>query len=383
MENQEEKEKEIAKVGEAFSKGLESDMDAEAERIRTQTLPKNEESNLGGAGAGEKTAEELAKEKEVASKEEVVDENFSWADAGKKEPLAEKPAEFKVLSADEISKLPEAEKKVYEEKLSKNIPTFDFATVSKEIGLQLTEEPKDLTTFTKLLKDNYEKVNKENEQLRSLTLTNGVNEEIQVLTELKDKNDEDVVRNDLRIQKMPDAEITEYLNQAKESGTIVLKAKEIRNAINNVIKKKREDLVANLGKPTAKQLEEEAENVKALQEFQDIITKTETMFGFKIGLTEEEKKRVQAEHYAYVQSGQYAREIYATHESLLQASWLWRFKNVILKAEYNKGFQKGKAEILGDVKEPELGTTNRHREPIVNNGSAMNEQQAKAFADGL
>lgn len=333
-----------------------------SEVIEEKKTGEEEKGAGGGTGGGEDKGEAL-----------------SWNQLMEEENPGGGGEEFKPLSAEEVAKLSPEEKKTYDEKLTQNLSTFDFKAVSTELGFPA--EVNDLSTFTKTLKEHVKQIEKEKEQLKELTKTSGVNEQISHLITLRDAEDEDVVRNDLKIRKMPDTEIEDYIKGAKENNTLVLKAKEVRTEINNVIKFKREELAANAGKPDPVEV---AKYKKDLEDFKGVIDKTETMFGFKIADSDDKLKTVRDSHYEYVASGKFASEIYATHENLMEASWLWKNRKVILKAMQNNGFQKGKAEILKHIKEPDTESVKRFNEARKpGEEGTFTAQDASDFADGI
>jgi hypothetical protein len=91
------------------------------------------------------------------------------------------------------------------------------------------------------------------------------------------------------------------------------------------------------------------------------------MFGFKMAKDPESLKQVQQGHAEYIKSGKFMDDVFANDESLAEAAWFVRNKKVIINAIANKNLQKGKQSILDDIREPEVVSPQRFRDPEGSN----------------
>jgi regulator of replication initiation timing len=149
-----------------------------------------------------------------------------------------------------------------------------------------------------------------------------------------------------------------------DNGLLEIEAKKIRNTIDKAIVGEQNKETQSTVDADAKQQQEHAESVKQLEEH---ISKTDTMFGFKMAKDEESLKQVQQGHAKYITSGKFLDDVFESQESLAEAAWFVKNKSVIIKAIANKNLQKGKQAVLDDIREPEVVSPQRFRDPEGSN----------------
>jgi len=106
-----------------------------------------------------------------------------------------------------------------------------------------------------------------------------------------------------------------------------------------------------------------AGKIAADKRFKEEMDKHEEIFGFKISNKPENVQKVRDEHYKYVTSGAFLQDIVKDDKSLMEASYLWKNREILMKALVNKGVNTGKKEILDKIKQPEIPGTTRILSP--------------------
>jgi hypothetical protein len=236
---------------------------------------------------------------------------------------------------------------------NKNV-NFDFKSIAKELGLG--EDVADAETFKTKVKE----IVKVNEQARSLTISNEVQSVINNLETFKALTDEELVTKDLILQKFTPEEAKDVVDTYKENNTLKIEAVKIRKFIDSEIGKQKQ-IAAE--KVKSKETKQEIDIDNERKEFKSLLDKTETMFGFKIADTPEKMQEIRNKHYEYVTNRKFLEEVFESQQSLLEASWLWRNRKIILNAVQNKGHQLGKKEILDRIQNPEVKIPMRNIDP--------------------
>jgi len=227
-----------------------------------------------------------------------------------------------------------------------------YKKVADELGL----EAQSLDDLKKTLED----IQKENEELREAKLSGVTNESVQKLESYKSKSDEDLVRLELKKQGFNDEEINRAVDRYIDNDALWIEAKKIRNTIDNAIKREQETVLDTQKNAQAMQEKERVEAVESLTKY---INEQDTMFGLKMAKDDESLKSVRNEHVNYITSGDFWGDITKNNENLSQAAWLWKNKDVILKALGGREFNKGRQEILNDIGNPDIPGTTRHKDP--------------------
>lgn len=223
-----------------------------------------------------------------------------------------------------------------------------FLSFANEVGLDV-ESKEDFVNKLKALEE-------ENEKLRQNQGSGVTNEKITNLSGLKDKTDEDLVRLDLEKQGFTEEEVNEAIDTFIDSGLLGIEAKKIRKTIDRAIDNERKKEIQSNVDEEAMLEQQRQQSIKELGEH---INKSETMFGFKMAKNEEELHKVREGHLKYITSGKFLNDITSNNESLSEAAWLWKNKDVILNAMRNSGVSRGKSEILNEITNAEVNTSKR------------------------
>lgn len=294
-------------------------------------------------------------EEEVEAKaEDTDDEVIEWAGYDEDE-VEKKDEKVEDKVADKVDNESSTEEK---QEIKSSLTKEQFQSFAEEIGLNVGSVDE--------LKQAILDLEKENEDLRNNTGTkSGTNEKIDRLSNLKAKSDEELIRLDLKSQGFSEEEINDAVDTYIDSNLLKIEAKKIRSTIDKSINAEQETLTRTKIESEATSKKQYEDSVKALTEH---IGKTETMFGLKIAKDAESLPKVQQGHLKYITSGNYLNDITKDNQSMIESAWLWKNRETILKAFKNAGIQKGKEEILNDIKEPEVSNTQRFKGPESGDG---------------
>lgn len=311
---------------------------------------------------------EEVKDEKVKTKEEDDDgeDSFEWAnydeedvdDGGKKDEPNETPeAKETRIAAEKLA----LENKANENKGNDNKSSLtddQFKAFATEIGLEVTS-PKEL-------KEAIIKLEEELDSYRNGVETKNVtNDKITRLSNLKAKTDEELLRLDLAQQKFTEEEIQESIDTYMDNGLLKIEAKKIRATIDKAINAEQENITKSKLETESMTQKQQEESVIALKEH---IGKTETMFGLKMAKDAASLVKVQEGHFKYISSGKFLEEITKDSDSLSQVAWLWKNREVIMRAKANAGVQKGREEILNDIGNVDVANVNRFKGPKDSDG---------------
>lgn len=241
-----------------------------------------------------------------------------------------------------------------------------FKTVAEELGLRFENIDE--------MKEHLVMLEEENNKLRTSSGSSATNDKIVRLQKLTEKSDEDLLRLSLEKEGFEGQELDDAVDRYIDNGLVDIEAKKIRNTIDNAIVSEQNKETQLKVESDAKQQKKHEESVKALGEH---IDKTKTMFGFAMAKDENALGKVQKAHHKYITSGKFMEDVFKDNTSLTEAAWLWKNKEVIMKAVANKSLQQGKKAILDDIGEPEVINTQRFKDP-----KGSNEFDPKAFTYG-
>jgi len=232
------------------------------------------------------------------------------------------------------------------------IPSTDgFKAVADELGLKFETVDE--------LKQHLINVEEENNKLRASSGSGATNETVTKLTNLKNKDSEELVRLSLEKQGFTGEELTDAVDKYIDNGMLEIEAKKIRNTIDNAIVSEQNKITQSTVEADAMQQKEHDESVRKLGEH---ISKTETMFGLSIAKDKESLAKVQQGHLKYISSGKFMEDVFKDDASLSEAAWFVKNKDTIIKAISNKSLQQGKQAILDDIGEPEVINTQRFKD---------------------
>jgi len=241
-----------------------------------------------------------------------------------------------------------------------------FQAFAEEIGLE-AKTPKEFKEALIELESTVETLEARNKELEEKLSNSGAvtNEKVTKLNNLKSKEDEELVRLDLKQQGFSDEDIEEAIDTYTDNNLLGIEAKKIRKTIDRAITNEQKHIAQSTQEANAKQEQEREESVKLLTEH---IKNTKTMFGMKIAKDDASLEKVQKGHLKYITSGNYLNDILKDSESLSQSAWLWKNKDVIIKAIGSENFNKGKESILNDIGNPEVSRTQRFKGPDSDDG---------------
>lgn len=219
-----------------------------------------------------------------------------------------------------------------------------FSVFSEELGL--TAKTKD--EFTESIK----KIVEENEKLKKNYPKS--NEKIDTFEKLINLDDKELVKQNLIADGFEGEDLENAIERYLDNGLIDIEAKKIRNTINKAIDNERKLLIDSEVQSEAMQSQEREEGIKELNKY---LNSTDEMFGFKMA-TPDKLDNVRKSHQEYITSGKFLTDITKDEKSLAESAWLWKNKDTILKAMRNQGFNKGRADVIKHIgnPDPEAGT---------------------------
>jgi len=249
----------------------------------------------------------------------------------------------------------------------KKVSEDAFKQVAEGLGLDAEQ-----FETVEQLKEHLVSVEEENNKLRNSSGSNATNDAVQRLEALKNKEDEELVKLALEKDGFEGDKLDDAVDRYIDNGLIDIEAQKIRNTIDNAIVNEQNKITQSTVDADATQQQEHQESVRKLEEH---IKKTDTMFGFKMAKDNDSLQDVQQGHTKYITSGKFMNDVFANEESLAEVAWFTRNKEVIIKAIANQSLQKGKKAILDDIREPEVVSPQRFRDP-----EGSNEFDPKKFS---
>tara|TARA_R110002020_G_scaffold2532_9_gene12184 strand:+ start:241 stop:1335 length:1095 start_codon:yes stop_codon:yes gene_type:complete len=177
---------------------------------------------------------------------------------------------------------------------------------------------------------------------------------VQKMKEFVQLDDKTLVAAEYKKRGYSDAEIKEEIDTLDDTGLLKREARKIRRGLEKAVMNYQNKIVKEQKKADATQDAQLQENRKELWNH---LSKTDNMFGGKINPTQKE------DIFRYVATGKFFEDVGGSNEALVEAAWLWRYKDQILKAFNSKGFEKGKKHVLDTLTNPDLGRSNVIPEP--------------------
>ena len=223
----------------------------------------------------------------------------------------------------------------------------DFSAFTKEVGI----EAKDETEFLAKVKEQQ----KELQELKSLALGGVTSKEIETVSGYLKFDDEKLLRQDMKFSGLDDETINDAVDKFKDAGLLKFEAAKVRATINKFIENKKYEKINADKQKTAQAQQANSDNLKSIREQ---MNKTDELFGFKIAKPENMQK-ARDEHYDYLTSGKFLDEITANPEAAIQAAFLWKHRDTIIKTMANKERSKGKQEVLSKLQNTQLPDTGR------------------------
>jgi len=219
-----------------------------------------------------------------------------------------------------------------------------FSAFSEDFGLNAKNKEE--------FKNELKSIQEENERLKKNYPK--TNEKIDTYEKLVNLEDNELVRQNLIADGFKGEDLENAVERYLDNGLIDIEAKKIRNTLNNAIASEKQAIVDSDAQEDAKQIQDREEGITKLNSF---LSSTDEMFGFKMAAPEN-IDNVRKTHQEYITSGNFLQEITKDSKALAESAWLWRNKEVILKAMLNQGFNKGTANVINQIgnPDPDAGT---------------------------
>ncbi|MHA1287964.1 MAG: hypothetical protein ACTSPB_11235 [Candidatus Thorarchaeota archaeon] len=240
----------------------------------------------------------------------------------------------------------------------------EIANIAKEVGLEDVKDKDQLSsTLTALLK--------ENQQLKQQQQGQVQTDRTKTLEGYLGLSDEDLLRKDFEAKGLSGDDLDAAMNDLESRGVLKAQATLARKNINAAIEGEK----ARHLKAAEQQSQEQEQAIEQnREEFRKHIDGVDEMFGFKIGKDENATKKMRDSQFDYVTSGKFMEEITSSNEALLEASWLYRHRANLVKAFENRGLQRGKAEVLDDMRLPDPGPGSG-RPPVASDSGEFNPKK--------
>ena len=182
------------------------------------------------------------------------------------------------------------------------------------------------------------------------------NEKIESFENLIKLEDKKLVERSLKADGFEGVELENALERLFDNDMIDIEAKKIRNTLNKAIASEREAVIESKRSEIAKQEQERLQSIKDLESY---LNSTEKMFGFKMASTPEKTNEIRKAHKEYIVSGKFLQDITQSEKDLADCAWLWKNKDVILKAMQTKGFNSGRKDVLDQIGNPDVDAGSR------------------------
>lgn len=294
---------------------------------------------------------------ETENKTETVEDNFmSWDDMNN--PKEDVGSEF--LKEEETETIENKETIV--EDNEQTPPQQETKTISVDDAYNVLREELGLeATSVKELKKQLQELEQENNELKELKHNNIENDKISRLNQFKNLSDEALLLESFKRQGFSDEEAQNAVDRYIDNQMIDIEAKKIRKGIDNAIAKERDNHVRSTQQEEARLQKEREESIESLKQYMNGV---DTMYGLKIAKDEDGLSNVRKEHLKYITSGTFLNEVTMNNENLVEASWLWKNRDVITKSFYNKGKNEERKEFLDELQNPEtLSSSERFKGP--------------------
>lgn len=230
-----------------------------------------------------------------------------------------------------------------------NAPTlkdFDFNSLSEELGIEVKSK-EDFKSYIDSIKE-------ENEKLKNNFPKK--NENIDGYENLLKLEDKELVKQGYIADGFDGEDLENVLGKLEMNDMLEIEAKKIRNTVNKAIDAEKQAIIDEEKNIVAKQEDERQESMRALKTHLD---SRNEMFGMKISKEEDEIQKIRDDHYNYIVSGSYLKEITESEKSLAESAWLWKNRKVLLKAFESRGFNRGTKKLFDEIGRPDANAGTR------------------------
>lgn len=220
----------------------------------------------------------------------------------------------------------------------------NWARVAAELGLDSGSTKEEIKQALK----NKEEAVKEEETV----------DEFAKLQEILRLDDKSIMVEELKARGFAESEIEDYVDRLEDAGTLKYEALKVKNDI-------RKHIVDQEAQAKAKEEADQKEKAKQVEEnklaLQKTIKEREDFYGYNLG--KEQKKEV----YNYITSGDFYKDLSASHEEVFEQAMFKLFKERVFDLQSKKGYEDGKSQILDNITSPDLGRTSKPR-PMSSKG---------------
>jgi hypothetical protein len=177
-------------------------------------------------------------------------------------------------------------------------------------------------------------------------------DEFAKLQEILRLDDKSIMVEELKARGFAESEIEDYVDRLEDAGTLKYEALKVKNDI-------RKHIVDQETQAKAKEEADQKEKAKQVEEnklaLQKTIKEREDFYGYNLG--KEQKKEV----YNYITSGDFYKDLSASHEEVFEQAMFKLFKERVFDLQSKKGYEDGKSQILDNITSPDLGRTSKPR----------------------
>ena len=220
----------------------------------------------------------------------------------------------------------------------------NWARVAAELGLDSGSTKEEIKQALK----NKEEAVKEEETV----------DEFAKLQEILRLDDKSIMVEELKARGFAESEIEDYVDRLEDAGTLKYEALKVKNDI-------RKHIVDQEAQAKAKEEADQKEKAKQVEEnklaLQKTIKEREDFYGYNLG--KEQKKEV----YNYITSGEFYKDLSASHEEVFEQAMFKLFKERVFDLQSKKGYEDGKCQILDNITSPDLGRKSKPR-PMSSKG---------------
>ena len=221
--------------------------------------------------------------------------------------------------------------------------SYDFSSINSKYGVEL-KSVSDIDQFI-------EKKNKEIEELR-LSNPQYMNDKARNLLKIKERSDEDVFKVSLIAQGHTEENADRFVEDAIKDGSLKRNAELVRTQIDRQVALEQENQRKFAEQQDSQMQADAEENKKAIRSY---LKEQDQMFGFNIAKSQDEAKKIKEKHARYITEGGFFNEITKDPQSVVEAAWLWKNREVVLNAFKTRG----RNEAVKDFMEKQLGVPSK------------------------
>lgn len=256
---------------------------------------------------------------------------------------------------------------------AKGITPEAYTILATEIGI----EAKDKQDFVTKVKESLKQVEDLKKELTIVKSSFEVGETAARIDSMIALPNEDLMRAELKAMGLNDEQVEKSFAELEETGQIDAYAAKVRIDLRASRAKFLNDAVTN---KVQKEASEKEANDKFVNNVKEAMSKTEALFGTKIGKTKEESERIKNMAFEKYASGQFFNDLVGSPEKLSKMILWATLESRIEEKLENKGANRERRRILID----QMGNPSRpSNNGIVNTDAKVDGFDPKAFLEGL